>query len=92
MAIACRDALTLAVDLLLLEYRVVCDSSNIIGSIGGEGLCFYGHIIKEIKARMRDFSMCEFVHEGTTSNIDAHNLAHSTRANLEILSTGGHLH
>jgi hypothetical protein len=35
----------------------------------------YGHIVKEIKAKRRDFSMVQFVHKGISSNVDGHNLA-----------------
>lgn len=74
-AIGYPKALALAADLFLFKFRVTCGSSNVIGSIRGEGLGLYGDIIKEIKARMGDFSMCEFIHDGRASNVDVHNLA-----------------
>jgi hypothetical protein len=36
----------------------------------------YGQIIKEINARMEDFTSVNIVHEGRESNVDAHTLAH----------------
>jgi hypothetical protein len=38
----------------------------------------YGHIVKEIKTRVRDFRTVQFVHEGRSSNVDAHRLARSS--------------
>jgi len=36
-----------------------------------------GQIVKEVKARARNFNFVEFVHENRSSNVDAHNLARS---------------
>jgi hypothetical protein len=35
----------------------------------------YGEIIKEIKARMEDFTLVHIVHVGRRSNVDAYNLS-----------------
>ncbi|TVU28213.1 hypothetical protein EJB05_19722, partial [Eragrostis curvula] len=74
-AIACREGLALASDLVLQKFRLACDNSNVIRSIREAGLGAYGHIVQEIRARAREFRTTEFVHENRASNVDAHNLA-----------------
>ncbi|KAM0904872.1 hypothetical protein ACQ4PT_017735 [Festuca glaucescens] len=86
-AVACREGLTLAANLLLQRLRVVTDCINVVRSIDGDGMGSYGHIVKEIRARSEDFREVNFVHEGRTSNVDAHNLARSSI----ILDFGGHV-
>jgi hypothetical protein len=54
-AMACREGLSLAADLLLARFRVASDCLNVIKNLEGEGWGAYGHIVKEIKARMGDF-------------------------------------
>jgi hypothetical protein len=43
---------------------------------GKSGVTSYGQIIKEIKARMKDFTSVDIVHVGRKSNVHAHILAH----------------
>jgi hypothetical protein len=74
-ALACREGLALASDLLLTKFRVASDCSNVIKSLEGSGYGVYGHIVQEIQARAGEFAMTQFVHEGRTSNGDAHRLA-----------------
>ena len=59
----------------------------VIRSLEGEGMGPYGQIVREIKARTRYFSEVQFAHEGRTTNIDAHNLARSSR----LLELGRHV-
>jgi hypothetical protein len=77
-AMACREGMALASDLLLYRFRVVSGCINVIQSIEGEGRGPDGHIVRELKARKTDFQMVQFVHEGRSSNIDAHCLARSS--------------
>jgi hypothetical protein len=63
-AIACKEGLTLASDLLLLDFRLSCDNAGVIRSIREGSMGSYGHIIQEIRARPCEFNFVEFVHEG----------------------------
>ena len=74
-ALACREALNLALDLLLEHIIIACDNKTVVADInnGTEGP--YSAIIKAIHARARSFRSCEFIFEGRAGNIDAHNLA-----------------
>jgi hypothetical protein len=47
-AMACREGLTLAADLLLRRVRVASDCQNGIRSIQGQGRGSYGHIVMEL--------------------------------------------
>jgi ribonuclease HI len=73
-ALACREELNLALDLLLMRIRVASDCQNLIRKLGGEWKGLYGHIIMELKARFAHFETIQFVHEGRSANIDAHTL------------------
>ena len=55
--------------------RVASDCQNAIRSIYGLGRGAYGHIVMELKARATGFQEVQFVHEGRSSNGDAHGLA-----------------
>ena len=75
---ACRDGLALMSDLLLWKVRIATNSRNVVKNMQGFGMGSYGHIIREIKARMMaSFTSVEFVHESKNSNVDAHRLAKS---------------
>jgi ribonuclease HI len=74
-AMACREGLALATDLLLQQVRVASDCLNVIRSIDEEGRESYGHVIQEIKTWATEFQHVQFVHEGRSSNGDAHRLA-----------------
>jgi hypothetical protein len=74
-ALACREGLDLASDLLLTKVRVASDCLNVIKSLESAGWGSYGHIVQEIKARAGDFVTAQLVHEGRVSNGDAHRLA-----------------
>jgi hypothetical protein len=74
-ALACREGLALATDLLLRRVRVASDCQNAIRSIYGHGRGAYGHIVMELKARATEFQEVQFVLEGRSSNGDAHGLA-----------------
>lgn len=74
-ALACREALALALDLSLDRVVIACDCKPVVEEIenGSDGK--YGMIIKEIVTRARDLTSCKFVFEGRAMNVDAHNLA-----------------
>lgn len=72
-AIACRDALSLADDLLLQSFVVATDSKQVAtdNEKGTQGS--FGQIIKEIKLRSENFN-CTLRYEGRASNFEAHSL------------------
>lgn len=74
-AIACREDMALASDLVMQRFRLASDNSNVITSIKEGSLGIYGHVVQEIKGRASGFQVVEFVHERRASNVDAHNLA-----------------
>ena len=74
-AMACREGLALASDLLLQNFKMASDCRNVVRSIKESGMGRYGHVVKEISARMESFASAELVHEGRCSNVDAHVLA-----------------
>ena len=76
-AMACREGLALASDLLLQRIMVASDCINAIRSIQEESMGQYGQITKEIRATSEQFAKVEFVHERRESNLDAHSLARS---------------
>jgi ribonuclease HI len=76
--LACREGLSLAMDLNLQRFRLACDSKNVIRSLSGMSMGAYGHVVHEIKARANVFVHSEFVHENRASNVDAHVLARSS--------------
>ncbi|TVU13714.1 hypothetical protein EJB05_37134, partial [Eragrostis curvula] len=76
-AIACKEGLALASDLIMEQFRLACDGANVMKSIKEAGMGPYGHIVQEIRARARYFVKVDFVYENRASNVDAHNLARS---------------
>ncbi|TVU50666.1 hypothetical protein EJB05_02045 [Eragrostis curvula] len=63
-AIAYREGMALASDLVLQNFRLASDNSSVIRRIReGMGMGPYRHIVREILARARDFRRTEFVHE-----------------------------
>ena len=53
-AMACREGLALASDLLLQKFRIATDCQNVVRSMQGSGMGPYDHLIQEIKSRMHD--------------------------------------
>ena len=74
-ALACCEALALALDLSLDKVVIACDNKSMVAEInnGTEGR--YSAIIKEINARARELTSCDFIFESGTMNVDAQNLA-----------------
>jgi ribonuclease HI len=77
-AMARREGLALAADLMLQKLRLAADCASVVKSIAGEGMGIYGRIIQEVNARRNDFTRVEFVHEHRDSNSDAHVIARSS--------------
>jgi ribonuclease HI len=76
--VACREGLALASDLMLHRFKLASDYESVVRSIRGEGRGSYGQIVKEIKDQASVFESCIIVHEGRSSNHDAHSLAKSS--------------
>ena len=77
-AMAVREGLALARDLLGQSLRIATDCANVVRHMSGQGMGLYGHIIREIKADMASFMAAEVIHESRNSNVDAHLLARSS--------------
>lgn len=73
-AIACREAQSLAEDLLLHDIVVATDSKQVANDIHNGCSGMHGQIIVEIKLRAAEFN-CIFRFEGRASNSEAHLLA-----------------
>lgn len=83
-ALACREALALALDLSLDQVVIACDCKTVVEEIGSISEGRYGAIIKEITAHAREFTRCDFVFEGRQMNVDVHNLVNfSTSLNVD---------
>jgi ribonuclease HI len=76
--VTCREGLALASDLMLQRFKLASDCESVVRSIRGEGRGLYGQIVKEIKDQVSIFESCIIVHEGRSSNRDAHSLAKSS--------------
>jgi hypothetical protein len=74
-ALACREALDLASDLLLGPILVASDCLEIIKGLHDEYLGVFGSILMEIKNRALQRGAASFCHERRESNEEAHNLA-----------------
>jgi hypothetical protein len=68
------EGLALAFDLTLQSFLLASDNANVL-CLGKEGMCSYGQVAKEVRARDRGFIYVDFAHESRNMNIDAHNLA-----------------
>jgi len=71
-AIACREGLALASDLMFRKVRLASDNVSVVRSFKGDG-----KDVQEIKASSAAFESFDFVHEGRVSNVDDHCLARS---------------
>ena len=73
-ALACREALCLAADLMLQNVVISCDSKGMVEDIKDGTAGRHEMIIKEIWERMNSFNSCSFIFESRSTNRDAHNL------------------
>jgi ribonuclease HI len=80
---ACREALSLADDLLVRKISISSDCEGILRDIsegtGGKNAA----IVREIKERVGYFEFVRFVHEGRNYNLEAHSLARAS-SSLEL--------
>lgn len=74
-ALACREALALAKDLMLHQLRIVLDCKTVVTDIHSGMMGPIAPIVHEIIATSSDFVSCTSVFEGRLSNMEAHRLA-----------------
>ncbi|TVU03622.1 hypothetical protein EJB05_50809, partial [Eragrostis curvula] len=74
-AMAWREGMALASDLVLQKFRLATDCLNVVRNLQGTAMGAYGYIVREIKARAKDFIDVSFIHKGREANGDAHRLA-----------------
>lgn len=87
-ALACREGLSLALDLNLTDIKLATDCKTLVSDISGGSNGKNAAVNKEIKQMSSAFIRCCFVHEGRLSNMEAHNLAKHA---LTLLSEGRHV-
>lgn len=75
VALAIREALSLADDLLIQRAKVAPDCPRVINTLSDDSRAVYYHITEEIKARGAKLDGIVFCHENRGSNIEAHRLA-----------------
>jgi hypothetical protein len=76
-ALACNEAISLAMDMDVRKCVIASDCLEVIMNIQKQSLCAYSSVLKEIKARSTLFQEVVFKHEGRESNCEAHALAKS---------------
>jgi hypothetical protein len=86
-ALACREAVSLALDVGARRVKVASDCSNVIASLEQGTLGVYAHIIQDINESRCRFDVLSFVHERRLSNKEAHRLAKSS----VLLDQGRHV-
>jgi hypothetical protein len=57
---------------------LACDNVNVLGNIGSDDRGPYRHFTQGIQTRVGVMESPVFVHDGRTSNFDAHSLARSS--------------
>ncbi|KAK1644381.1 hypothetical protein QYE76_062186 [Lolium multiflorum] len=73
-AIACNEALSLALDLQLTKIKIASDCLEVIINLNNKVPCRYVMVLKEIEYRSSLFQVASFSHEFRESNGDAHSL------------------
>jgi hypothetical protein len=73
--IARHEARALAEDIVVTRVLAASDCASSVTYIQVESMGRNGSIISEIRSRAATLSSCSFIHEGKTSNFEAHNLA-----------------
>uniref|UniRef100_A0ACD6A090 Uncharacterized protein n=1 Tax=Avena sativa TaxID=4498 RepID=A0ACD6A090_AVESA len=74
-AIACREALALAIDLYAQRVFIASDCLHVINLISKPSKCSFLSVISEINQRQTQFEKIQYVHEKSSSDTCAHNLA-----------------
>ena len=81
-ALACREGLALASDLLIQKLTLASYCTVVIKNLkGGAAMGVYGPVIREIRTGKEAFESVEFVHENRRFNGEAHSLARSSLYN-----------
>jgi ribonuclease HI len=76
-SIACREGMSLALDIQVANFRLASDNQNVVKNILQGSQEVYGQIVQEINVRRSAFASIEFVHEKRDFNVDAHNIVRS---------------
>jgi len=76
-ALACNEAISLALDLGVCKCVIASDCLEVIMNLQKQNLCAYSSILKDIKTRSALLQGVGFKHEGRGSNNEAHVLAKS---------------
>ncbi|TVU03102.1 hypothetical protein EJB05_51372, partial [Eragrostis curvula] len=74
-ALACNEALSLALDCNLSKYLIATDCVEVVRGLEEKSLCSYSAIFREINLRRNFAGDVQFKHERRDSNEDAHKLA-----------------
>ena len=74
-ALACREALDLAMDLDLAKILIASDCQEVVNDIKNCTGGVYASTIREIVESKNTFDDCSFIFEGKATNIEAHSLA-----------------
>ena len=76
-AMAIREGVNLAQDLLLTRIKVASDCLTVVEAMKEPNLGRYSHILHEITSTAKGFADATFVHEHRSSNKEPHDLAQS---------------
>jgi hypothetical protein len=74
-ALACREALDVAADLLLGPILVASDCLEVVKGLHEENAGVFGIILREVKDRSKRRGNTTFIHERREANVEAHRLA-----------------
>ena len=86
-AIACSEAMSLALDLNLSWLQIATDCLQVVRNIKEDNPCSYAVIIKEILAKKALFQEVSISHENRACNIEAHSLVKAATS----LESGRHV-
>jgi ribonuclease HI len=76
-ALACREALALALDINASRLTIVTDCLAIVNDLSRQFVGSYSMVLEEIKETSKPFELVKFKHENGASNGEAHRLARS---------------
>lgn len=77
-AMACREALSLAIDLGIAHVIVASDCQEVVNNLNKDTGGLYASIIKEIRATSAQLQQCSFTFKGRESNREVLSLAKHT--------------
>lgn len=82
-ALACNEAISLALDLYLTDIQVASDCKEVVACISSGDPSKFAAVIREISHRCKPFNQISFVHEKREFNGEAHALAKAA-SSLEV--------